>query len=226
MAAARILVVEDEKALLKVLRYNLEREGYRVSTASDGPAAIETARRERPDLVLLDVMLPGFDGFEVLKQLRRTSQVPVLFLSARREELDRVLGLELGGDDYLTKPFSLRELMARVKALLKRAGAAPASEARRWGALEADFERHEVRVGGAEVKLTSAEFSLLKLLVEADGKPLSRDAVLESLHGPDRSYELDARGVDQLVARLREKLGAEAGRVATVKNVGYRFKAG
>lgn len=225
MSGESILVVEDEKALLKVLRYNLEKEGYRVSEASDGKAALAAARRVKPDLLLLDVMLPGLDGFEVCKALRKESEVPILFLTARKEELDRVLGLELGADDYVTKPFSVRELLARVKAVLKRAAhpAAPAA-AKRFGALSVDFERYEVRVGAKGVELTPTEFKLLRLLIEADGKALSRDAVLGRLYGPDRSHELDERSVDQLVARLRDKLASESGRVVTVKNVGYRFK--
>ena len=225
MSGESILVVEDEKALLKVLRYNLEKEGYKVSEASDGKAALASARRLRPDLVLLDVMLPGLDGFEVCKALRKESEVPILFLTARKEELDRVLGLELGADDYVTKPFSVRELLARVKAVLKRAGRpAPPGDARRFGTLSVDFERYEVRVGQKDAGLTPTEFKLLRLLVEADGKALSRDAILERLYGPDRSYELDERSVDQLVARLRDKLSPESARVVTVKNVGYRFK--
>ncbi|MBI5596044.1 MAG: response regulator transcription factor [Elusimicrobia bacterium] len=225
MPGESILVVEDERSLLKVLRYNLEKEGYRVSEASDGKAALAAARKVLPDLVLLDVMLPGLDGFEVCKALRKESEVPVLFLTARKEELDRVLGLELGADDYVTKPFSVRELLARVKAVLKRAGRPrPAAAARRFGPLSVDFERYEVRVGAKAVELTPTEFKLLRLLVEADGKALTRDAVLERLYGADRSHELDERSVDQLVARLRDKLASESGRVVTVKNVGYRFR--
>lgn len=225
MPGAGILIVEDERALLKILRYNLEREGYRVSEAADGPGALAAAKRERPDLVLLDVMLPGLDGFEVCKALRRDGEVPVVFLTARKSELDRVLGLELGADDYITKPFSVRELLARVKAILKRtAGSRPAGKALRFGTLSVDFDRYETRLGARTVALTPTELKLLRVLIEADGKALSRDAVMERLYGPDRSYELDARSVDQLVARLREKLGAESGRLITVKSVGYRFR--
>ena len=227
MAGEKILVVEDERPLVKVLRYNLEKQGYRVREASDGPAAVEAARRERPDLVLLDVMLPGLDGFEVCKALRRAGDVPVLFLTARKDELDRVLGLELGADDYVTKPFSVRELLARIKAILKRAaGPRPPGTALRFGALSVDFERWEARLGAKDLPFTQTEFRCLKLLLDADGRPLSRDAILERLYGTDRSYDLDERGVDQLVARLREKLGGESARLVTVKNVGYRWRSG
>lgn len=225
MAAQSILVVEDERTLLKVLRYNLEKAGYRVREASDGPAALAAARRERPDLVVLDVMLPALDGFEVCKALRRDGEVPIVFLTARKSELDRVLGLELGADDYITKPFSVRELLARVKAILKRsAGARPGGTALKFGALSVDFDRYETKLGASRIQLTPAELNLLRILTEADGKPLSRDAIMERLYGPDRSFELDARSVDQLVARLREKLDGEAPRLVTVKNVGYRFR--
>ncbi|MBI3296936.1 MAG: response regulator transcription factor [Elusimicrobia bacterium] len=225
MAGEKLLIVEDERALLKILRYNLEREGYKVAEASDGAAALAAAKKEKPDLVLLDVMLPGLSGFEVCKALRREGEVPVIFLTARKEELDRVLGLELGADDYITKPFSVRELLARVKAVLKRTSAPKSAGPRRFGTLAVDFERYETRLGAKLIELTPAELKLLKVLVDADGKALSRDAVMERLYGPERSYELDARSVDQLVARLREKLGGEAARLVTVKNVGYRFRA-
>lgn len=225
MIGQSILVVEDERSLLRVLRYNLEKEGYRVREAADGSAALAAARRERPDLVLLDVMLPGLDGFEICKALRRDGEVPIVFLTARKAELDRVLGLELGADDYITKPFSVRELLARVKTILKRsAGHRPGGAALRFGALSIDFERYETKLGARTVPLTPTELSLLRILTEADGKALSRDAILERLYGPDRSSQLDARSVDQLVARLREKLDAEAARLITVKNVGYRFR--
>jgi DNA-binding response OmpR family regulator len=225
MAQEKILVVEDDKEIVKLLKYNLEKEGFRVLVAADGEAGLSAARKERPELVVLDAMLPKMDGFELLKILRRESGAPVLMLTARREEVDRVLGLELGADDYVVKPFGVRELMARVKALLRRAGpsAGPAAILRAGG-IELDAERYEVKVKGKLVELTTKEFDFLKLLMGAAGKVMSRDQILEKIWGYDQSMEIDTRTVDQHVARLREKLGSVSTRVATVKNVGYRIK--
>jgi len=225
VAQEKILVVEDDKDIVRLLKYNLEKEGYRVVTASDGETGLASARKERPELLILDVMIPKLDGFELLKMLRRETRAPVLMLTARKEEVDRVLGLELGADDYVTKPFGVRELLARVKALLRRAGPAEAAASLlRAGGIEMDVERYEVRVRGKDVQLTSKEFEFLKVLLQAGGRALSRDQILEKVWGYDRSMEIDTRTVDQHVARLREKLGAESARVATVKNVGYRIK--
>jgi DNA-binding response OmpR family regulator len=227
MAQEKVLVVEDDKEIVKLLKYNLEKEGYRVTVAADGEAGLAALRKEKPALLLLDAMLPKLDGFELLKLARRESAAPVLMLTARREEVDRVLGLELGADDYVVKPFGVRELMARVKALLRRAGPAAApSTVLRAGGIELDTERWEARVKGKAVELTTKEFEFLKLLLEAGGKVMTRDAILEKVWGYDQSLEIDTRTVDQHVARLREKLGSESGLVATVKNVGYRIKAG
>ncbi len=221
---AKILVVEDEKSLLKGLRFNLQREGHRVVTATDGQAGLEAFGREKPDLVILDVMLPKLDGFGFCKAVRAKSQTPIVMLTARSEELDRVLGLELGADDYVTKPFSVRELMARVKAILKRSSPVRKSGALRAGGLELDLERYEARVGGKAIHLSSKEYELLRCLLEADGRALTREQILERVWGYDKSLELDTRTTDQHILRLRERLGAEAVRVVTVKNVGYRFK--
>ena len=223
--ARRILVVEDEKPLQRILRFNLEREGYEVESASDGPAGLSAFRRAKPDLIVLDAMLPGLDGFDLCKAVRRDSATPILFLTARKEETDRVLGLELGADDYMTKPFSVRELLARIKAILRRGAGAAKSEVLRSGAIELDEARHEARIGGAPVGLRAKEFALLKVLLDAGGRVLSREDVLERVWGHDRALELDTRTVDQHVARLREKLGRESGRLVTIKNVGYRLKA-
>ncbi len=225
MAQEKILVVEDDKDIVRLLKYNLEKEGYRVVVASDGESGLAAARKERPDLLILDVMVPKLDGFEILKIVRRESRLPVLMLTARKQEVDRVLGLELGADDYVVKPFGVRELLARVKALLRRSGPAEASAALlRCGGLEMDVERYEVRARGKAVELTTKEFEFLKILLQAGGRALSRDQILEKVWGYDRSMDIDTRTVDQHVARLREKLGPEAPRVATVKNVGYRIK--
>lgn len=224
---AKILVVEDEKALSRIVRYSLEKDGHRVVVAEDGEAGLALARREKPDLVILDIMLPKLDGLEVCRALRASSPVPILFLTAKKSEVDRVLGLKLGADDYVTKPFSVAELAARVEALLRRAGTGKAgapSGVRRAGELEVDVERHEVSVGGKAVAVTPREFTFLKLLLEADGRVLTRDVILETVWGVDRSIEIDTRTVDQHIARLRRKLGSEGARIVTVINSGYKLK--
>jgi DNA-binding response OmpR family regulator len=227
MPAGKILVVEDEKNLAKILRYNLEKADYRVVLCADGLSGLEAFSKEKPDLVILDVMLPKLDGFEFCKTVRRDSKTPILMLTSRKEEVDRVLGLELGADDYVTKPFSVRELMARVKAILRRASGAGTDERQvlRAGDLELDLDRYEARVGGKTVTLRTKEFDFLKCLFLARGKTLTRDALLEKVWGFDKSMEIDTRTIDQHIARLRDKLGAEAGRIVTVKNVGYRLDA-
>ncbi len=221
----RILIVEDEKSLVKLLRYNLEKEGFEALAAADGEAGLARLRQDKPDLVILDLMLPKLDGLEFCRQARKDSSVPILILTAKKAEVDRVLGLELGADDYVTKPFSVRELVARVKAILRRGG--PAAAARgliRAGKIEVDLERYEVRSAGKPVSLTTKEFAFLRTLLQADGKALTREELLEKVWGHEPSLELDTRTIDQHVARLRDKLGAEGERVVTVKNVGYRLR--
>jgi DNA-binding response OmpR family regulator len=224
MAEPKILIVEDEKSLVKALKYNLEKEGYRVAAAADGEAGLAAFAKDRPDLVIVDVMLPKLDGFEFVKRIRRDAQTPILMLTARKEEVDRVLGLELGADDYVTKPFSLRELAARVKAILKRGAPRPPAGAIRAGSLELDLERYEVRVRGKAVSLSPKEFEFLRCLAVEDGRAVTRDALFEKVWGFDKSMEIDSNTIDQHIARLRAKLGAEAARIVTVKNVGYRLK--
>ncbi|MDE2141396.1 MAG: response regulator transcription factor [Elusimicrobia bacterium] len=227
MPNEKILVVEDDKDLSRLLKYNLDKEGYRVLAALDGETGLGLFRKERPDMVLLDVMVPKLDGFGFLKAVRQDSKTPILMLTARKDEVDRVLGLELGADDYVTKPFSVREVLARVKAILRRVGdrgQAPTVSVLRVGELEVDVERYETRVKGKDVTLTSKEFEFLKCLLQAGGRAMSRDQLLEKIWGYDRSMEIDTRTIDQHIARLREKLGSEAGRIVTVKNVGYRLK--
>ncbi len=223
--AQKILVVEDDRSLNKVLKYNLENEGYRVVACGDGEAGLALLRKEKPDLVILDLMLPKVDGLEFCKAAHKTVRTPILMLTARKSEVDRVLGLEMGADDYVTKPFSTRELLARVKAILRRAGPeAKAAEVLRAGAIEMDTSSYQCRIAGKPVELRAKEFEFLKLLLESAGKVLTRDELLERIWGYDRSMELDTRTVDQHIARLREKLGSEAKRIVTVKNVGYRLQ--
>jgi DNA-binding response OmpR family regulator len=227
MANEKILVIEDDKDLSRLLKYNFDKEGYRVFVALDGETGLALFRKERPDLVMLDLMIPKLDGFGFLKAIRADSKTPVMILTARKEEVDRILGLELGADDYVTKPFSVREVLARVKAILRRVGdqtQSPTVSVLRAGELEIDVERYETRVKGQPVLLTSKEFEFLKYLIQASGRALSRDHLLEKIWGYDRSMDIDTRTIDQHIARLREKLGPESSRIVTVKNVGYRLK--
>lgn len=232
MSQKSVLVVEDEENLLEALRYHLEREGYRVHTAADGGDGLELARQLHPSLVLLDIMLPTLDGFEICRILRRESDVPILMLTAKGEEVDRVVGLELGADDYITKPFSLRELSARVRNTLRRtqyledSPAAPESEpaAYRVGNLEIDLNRHEARLAGTPLELKPKEFGLLALLAANKGRAFTRDQILEKVWGYD--YIGQTRTVDVYISWLREKLQADpttARSIVTIRGVGYRL---
>ena len=231
----RLLVVEDDLILLETLEYNLTAEGYRVLTATDGLLALEVARKEQPDLVVLDVMLPGMDGFEVCRVLRRETAVPILMLTARAGETDRVVGLEVGADDYLTKPFSMRELLARVKALLRRVrldreglgqeGILPAADRLIFDDLTIDLDRHEASLKGVPLHLKPKEFELLLFLARHKGMALSRDLILERVWGWD--FGGGTRTVDVHVRWLREKIEptpADPRRIATVRGVGYCFE--
>ncbi|HEX2502207.1 MAG TPA: response regulator [Methylomirabilota bacterium] len=222
-----VLLVEDERDIADLVRYHVEKAGMRFVHAADGGAALRLARAERPDVALLDLMLPGLDGLEVCRQLRRdavTRRLPIIMLTARGEEVDRVVGLELGADDYVVKPFSPRELLARIRAVLRRVEAAePAPAGRATGALHVDEARHAVAVGGRPVELTAKEFGLLVALMRADGRVLNREQLLEAVWGYANAAEIESRTVDVHVRRLRAKLGPEARRVVTVKSVGYRF---
>jgi len=231
----KVLVVEDEPVLLETLEYNLARQGYEVCTAADGPTALEVAREEQPDLIVLDIMLPGMDGFEVCRTLRPEMSVPILMLTARDEEIDKVVGLEVGADDYMTKPFSMRELMARVKALLRRVrldreeltaeSAGVGSERLAFGDLTIDLARCEVLREGEPLHLKPKEHDLLVFLARNRGIVLSRDLILERVWGWD--YGGGSRTVDVHVRWLREKIEpdpASPSRIVTVRGVGYRFE--
>ena len=233
----KILVVEDELTLLETLVYNLERQGYVVEAVGDGPSALESARRGHPDLIVLDIMLPGIDGFEICRILRQEMTTPVLMLTARDDEIDRVVGLEVGADDYLTKPFSMRELMARVKAMLRRvrllreefisASAAPVSVAQilTFDNLVVDLTRREVRLNKGVLQLKPKEYELLLFLAQHRGQVLSREFILERVWGWD--YIGDSRTVDVHVRWLREKIETEPAhpnRIVTVRGAGYRFE--
>ena len=223
-----ILIVEDEKNIIELLKYNLEKEGFRTLVAMRGDRGLETAIREKPGLILLDLMLPGFDGLEICKTIRqnpKTAAIPIIMLTAKTEEADKVIGLELGADDYITKPFSPRELMARVKAVLRRKLERTPEKSLKAGALELDTEKHLVLLKGKAVELTSKEYELLKTLMEANGRVLSREQLLEQVWGYDRSIHIETRTVDMHVGQLRKKLKTEGERIITVKNAGYRLDA-
>jgi len=225
MAQEKILIVEDEKDLVKILKYNLEKEGFRTLSANDGESGLALFRKEKPDFLVLDLMLPKLDGLEFCKIVRKESRTPIIMLTAKKEEVDRILGLELGADDYVTKPFSVRELIARIRSILRRVSDSQnIATAVRAGELEIDLGRYEVRLAGKPITLSSKEFEFLKCLIQARGRALTRDDLLKNVWGYDLSVEIDTRTVDQHIARLRSKLGSEAGRLITVKNVGYRLK--
>jgi DNA-binding response OmpR family regulator len=222
-----ILLVEDEPTLSETLRYNLEREGYTVLTAADGVHGLELARREQPDLLILDIMLPRLDGFSVCRILRQESDVPILMLTARQDEVDRIAGLELGADDYVAKPFSLGELLARVRAIRRRTDRQPAGsrEVLDAGALRVDTGSRRAWRAGAELTLSQKEFDLLTCLIRNRGMALSRDVLLERVWGYD--FLGDSRTVDVHIRWLREKVELDPGHPAyiqTVRGVGYRFE--
>ncbi len=236
----KVLVAEDDATLQEMLQYNLVRQGYEVIVTGDGRMALRMAREHKPDLILLDVMLPGADGFEICRTLRKEMSVPILMLTARSEEIDKIVGLELGADDYITKPFSMRELLARVKAQLRRTEMAreDASAAQdghdllppkkslvmNFGNLTIDENRREVFLDGETVKIKPKEYELLLFLVRHQGIAVSRDLILERVWG--WSYDGNSRTVDVHVRWLREKIEpdpADARRIVTVRGIGYRF---
>jgi DNA-binding response OmpR family regulator len=226
MDKARICIVEDEGGIAEILQYNLEKEGFQTEVLDRGDEALEAIRREPPDLVLVDLMLPGLDGLELTRALKRgaeTARIPIVMLTARSEELDRIVGLELGADDYIGKPFSPREVVLRVKAVLRRLRPPPEErEELAIGAIRLDVPGHQLRVDGHEVPLTATEFRLLKLLMERRGRVQTRSQLLSDVWG--YAEDIDSHTVDTHIRRLRRKLGAEADRVETVIGVGYRLR--
>ena len=230
MSGEKILVIEDEENILEAIKYSLTREGYEVYGATDGEKGLEMAQELRPDLVVLDVMLPRMDGFEVCRILRRDMSMPVFMLSARAEEIDKVVGLEIGADDYITKRFSMRELVARIRNSLRRMSADIASnmpiysEAYTAGDLEVDVTAHIAKLDGKELNMKPREFELLSLLISNRRRAFSRDQILEHLWGYD--YIGDVRTVDVHVRWLREKIEedpAHPNKIVTIRGVGYRF---
>lgn len=227
--SAKILVVDDEPSIVKSIQYSLEKEGYQVATAADGHAAVEVARREKPNLVILDVMLPNQDGYEVCRQIRAEMPIPIIMLTAKGEEIDRVIGLEVGADDYLIKPFSLRELVARIKALLRRSKPTDVenkSKVYQHGDLMINLSEHRVMVGDREVELSPKEFKILAMLMGAPGRVFSREELLEQVWGLD--FYGDTKTVDVHIRWLREKIEEDPSNpkfIQTVRGFGYRLGA-
>lgn len=226
---ASILIIEDEKDIVEAIEYNLKKEGFKIYKAYDGKAGLKQARDKKPDLIILDLMLPIIDGVEVCKILKKeaaTAAIPIIMLTAKSSVTDKVLGLEIGADDYLTKPYSMRELIARIKTILKRYSQIEQGETGlvfKFPDLEVDVDKHEVRANGKLVELTAKEFTLLLFLVKNKGKAISREKLLDTVWGIDVAIE--TRTVDVHVNRLRDKLGKKAGKyIITLRSVGYKFK--
>ena len=226
MAHETILIIEDEKNIVELVKYNLEQEGFRVLTATRGNAGLETDLRERPALVILDLMLPEMNGLEICKTLKRndkTRAISIIMLTAKGAESDKVVGLELGADDYVTKPFSPRELVARVKAVLRRSQEKASEEILKCGTIELDVTKHELRLKGRPVEITAKEFELLRVLMSSRERVLTREVLLSKVWGYENSVNIETRTVDMHIGQLRKKIGKEAARIVTVKSIGYRF---
>ena len=228
-AQRSVLVIEDDETLQAALQYNLSKEGYQVLAATDGEAAVDLARKEHPTLVVLDLMLPKLSGLEVCRLLRREMTVPILILTARDQEMDKVVGLELGADDYMTKPFSMREFLARVRAMVRRFEMAPASEnsskVLTVGDLSLDLQARTVRLNSRELELRPKEYDLLAFLATHPGRAYTRDQLLDQVWG--YGYVGDTRTVDVHIRWLREKIEVAPGfprRIITIRGTGYRFE--
>ena len=227
MQDKQILVVEDEEDILELVSFNLKKEGYQVRGVTSGEEALQEVRRKIPSLIILDLMLPGVDGFDVCKSLKndpRTKAVPIVMLTARSEEADIVIGLELGADDYLTKPFSPKELIARVRAILRRSKTDISDQEilQKVHDIEINVKRHEVLISGTQINLTSTEFRVLRLLADRPGWVFTRDQIVGAVH--DQEYAVTDRSVDVMIVGLRRKLGVSGQYIETVRGVGYRMK--
>ncbi len=225
MGKGKILIVEDDRDIVEMVKYNLKEEGFETVAAFDGEQGIELARKERPDLIILDLMLPVIDGFEVcriIKKDRLTADIPIIILSAKSQETDKVVGLELGADDYVTKPFSPRELIARIRAILRRGREHQLGKKIERGDIVIDGARHKVTVRGEEISLTFTEFKLLEVMARRPGLVLSRNQILDAVSGDD-AIVCD-RTVDAHIKSLRQKLGKAKSYIETIRGAGYRFK--
>lgn len=227
MSDYKILVVDDEEHIQELLKFNLESSGYKVYCSGSGNDALKLVKTEKPDLILLDVMLPGMDGYDVCKEIRKDnsiSNLPIIMITAKSEELDKILGLELGADDYLTKPFSLRELMARVKAVLRRTAIMPMDKSYKFDNIIVDFEKHEVTKEGERIELTLKEFEVLEILIKNKGRVITRDFLLDKVWGYE--YIGETRTVDVHIRHLRQKIEDDDKSpryIETIRGVGYRF---
>lgn len=225
----KILIVDDEKTMVKVLKFNLEKEGFEVKAAYDGEEALKAIYSVSPDVIVLDIMLPGLDGFEVCRRVRKDLDIPIIMLTARTEDIDKILGLELGADDYITKPFNPRELVARIRAILRRVGQQKENTKKviKAGDLHIDLIQHKVRLRGREVDLTSKEYALLSFIASNPGKVFTREQLLQEVWGYD--YFGDARTVDVHIRHLREKIEKDPANpqmILTVWGTGYKFREG
>lgn len=230
MADEKILIVDDEEHIQELIKFNLENNGYKVICAGDGIEALKLARKELPQLVLLDVMLPGMDGYDVCKEMRRDnsiSNIPIIMITAKGEELDKILGLELGADDYITKPFSVRELVARTKAVLRRTKSQEIDNVYKFGNISIDLQRHEVLKNEEKVDLTLKEFELFEVLIKNKGRVMTRDFLLDKIWGYE--YIGETRTVDVHIRHLRKKIEDDDKNpkfIETIRGIGYRFNSG
>ncbi|WP_138203244.1 response regulator [Haloimpatiens lingqiaonensis] len=226
----KILVVDDEEHIRELIKFNLEKNGYKVECAVDGNEALEYVKNNIPKLILLDLMLPGIDGYDVCKKIRgdkNTSNIPIIMITAKGEEIDKILGLELGADDYITKPFSVRELIARVKAILRRVNSKDDGKVYSFGSIFVDFQKHLVLKNGDEIDLTLKEFELLQILIENEGKVMTREILLDKIWGYE--YIGETRTVDVHIRHLRKKVEEDDKNpryIQTIRGIGYRFNLG
>ncbi len=223
----RVLIIDDDEKLTALLAEFLGRFDFKVSAAADADAGLRALKSMQPDILILDVMLPGMDGFAICRKVRETSRIPIVMLTARGDVMDRIVGLELGADDYLPKPFEPRELVARIQAVLRRGKPDEAAEVMRIGALDVDWTARSARLRGTDLELTGAEFELLALLVRNRGRVLSRERIMDEIRGVD--WDAFDRSIDVLVSRLRQKLGDDAKHpsfVRTIRGAGYTFIGG
>jgi two-component system, OmpR family, alkaline phosphatase synthesis response regulator PhoP len=230
MSEYKILAVDDEEHIQELIKFNLESSGYNVLCCGTGTEALKLVRSEKPDLVLLDVMLPGIDGYDVCKEIRKDnsiSNIPIIMITAKSEELDKILGLELGADDYMTKPFSIRELLARVKAVLRRTSSQTMDKSFKFDTINVDFEKHEITKDGKRLELTLKEFEVLEILIKNKGRVITRDFLLDKVWGYE--YFGETRTVDVHIRHLRQKIEEDDKNpryIETIRGVGYRFNFG